>query len=120
MPLAYLRYKPQRLPHEALLQLANVLPGLIAPVLSVERGGKLEPEEIEVEPRALSADVVNAKDVSVVVFANFFAARETKLYAAQQHILEGILKFFADYDYNLSISVWVLLAPGSYGESLRS
>lgn len=119
MPLVHLRYKPHRIPRVALLKIAAGLPGIIAPALHIEGRpeARLVPEEIEVEPHALAGEVINAKDVSIVVEANACPERESRLEDIEQQVREAVRQFCIDhrYDYNLTISVWVRLAPGAYG-----
>jgi hypothetical protein len=120
MPLTVLQYKIDRGLKELAEKLAETLPSIVAPNLSLSErdlhDGKLTPDEIMVWCRESKKADQNGKDLEIIVFAHDFPERRENLEARKDTIIEGVRKFLSDYDRNVTAAVWVLLAPTAYGE----
>ena len=122
MPLVILRYKPRRIPGEAVQKLAQALPAIVAEALDIpeNKDARLTPGEVEVWVEESHKFDSNPKDLQIVVFAHDYPERRPNLEVRKNAILGGVGAFLSDYDYNASWFVWVLLSQSAYGENPRS
>lgn len=118
MPLRLLTHKAGRVNSDMLGKLAQTLPSIVASALHVEENpdAHLSADHIAVRVQESGPFDVNVVDLSIIVWAHDYPERLANRDERRQKIVDEVHEFLADYDRNLSGSVWLLLQPGSYGE----
>ncbi|MDR3546981.1 MAG: hypothetical protein P4M11_01665 [Candidatus Pacebacteria bacterium] len=124
MPLVILEYQMfPRVPRFLINGLAKELPSIVAAALNVDTviEAHLQPSDIKVKVEQFIGDAPNTKELEVTVWANHFPERQVNLDERRDAIIEGIKVFFTrghlGFQIEFTLSVWVLLAPASYGEA---
>jgi hypothetical protein len=117
MPLVTLAYKPDRVLEQMANRLMHALPEIVAQALHVpsNEDAHLTEDEVEVRPIELRKSL-NAMDIGIIIHANDYPERRQNLDERRNVVVEAVRRFLADYDRNLSVSVWVQLLVSSYGE----
>ena len=145
MPLVELHYKANRGLMDLANELAENLPGIVAPNLIVperpRHDGEVLPEDIIVKIIQGGTHDVNCKDIEIVIFAHDFPERKANLEERKEEILKGVRAFIESYEakrrkivesgprrlhairkhsgsYEGQVSgfVWVLLVPTAFGQ----
>ncbi len=116
MPIVKVGYTDKVLP-EWIEHIVGEMPKIVAEALSSDGElGHLEPQEVAVMPGKFHELALNVKDVDITIFANDYPERKANLEERRVKVLEEVRKLLGNFDRNLSACVWILLAPGSYGE----
>ncbi len=119
MPLTILQYKPDRGLKELAEKLAQALPEIVAPQLTLagheRHEGQVTSADIIVRCVEGGKADVNTKDLEIMIWAHDFPERASNLEDRKNAIIKGIRAFLADYDRNVSGYVWVLLQPTVFG-----
>jgi hypothetical protein len=112
MPLIDIRRYPDAIDSDTLSALTQHLPARAAATLSCEEGGILAPEAIMIEVHDSRRFDRNTKDIRINVWAHDYPSRRKNLDDIRKRIAEEVLRHLPE---GVSWSVWVLLAPTSYG-----
>lgn len=119
MPIVQLRYKPGRDLEELACKLAEALPAIVAPQLSIAgaelHDGMVTQKEIIVEVTEGSQADVNTKDLQITILAHNFPERVETDEQRKDAMLKGVRTFLADFDRNVDGFVWLILAPTAFG-----
>jgi len=118
MPVVSLQYKPDRIPKEAIEKLAPALTIFISGALDIpeNKDARLKPEDIEVRVTHPHEFNTNAKDLEIMIWAHEYPERSQNIEERKDKIVADVRRFFADYDYNITGWVWILLQPTSFGK----
>lgn len=120
MPLVTLQYKAGRQLKELAENLAEALPEIVAPNLTLpereQLDGQVTPDDIVVRCTESGTSDINTKDLEIIIWAHEFPERLKNLEERKEAIIRGVWTFLADYDRNVSGFVWVLLQPTAFGQ----
>lgn len=120
MPLVLLQYKSDRGLNQLVEKLAQKLPSIVAPNLTLPEHERLDgqvlPDDIIVRCVGGNKADVNTKDIEIIIWAHDFPERKANLECRKDAIVLGVQRFLSDYDRNVSGFVWILLQPTAFGE----
>lgn len=119
MPLVHIRYRPNSVRQNDFMELGTHLIDLVVKALHIPEveAAHLTHREVEVwcDPHGW-ADIMR-HDISIVVQANRFPHRLTRLAERKESILLGVRQFLDQHGYaSIKASVWVQLVEAEYGE----
>ena len=120
MPLVFLWYKADRDLRELAEKLAQALPGIIGPELTVvgrdRHEGWVAPQDVIVRFEAGSVRDVNAKDIEILIKAHDYPERVVNQEERKDAIIQGIRRVLGDFDRDISGYVWLELKPIAFGQ----
>jgi len=116
MPLVVVNKGNCRIPKAEFDGLISYLPVVVATALTTYENpdGKLKPADVEVWVHNPNSHDVGSDKVQIVIFANLYPERAANLDERRKQITRNIRKTFPSL--NIYGWVWILLAPGSFGE----
>lgn len=121
MPFVWVRVHPTEMTGHSfsfIRGLVRSLPDIVAKALSVPNTeGELTSSEIEVKFEKFGPLDIHTKDVEIMIWANDYPARKEDLDERRKRIVGEVEKHLWR---DTTFFVWVLLQPGSFGESRGS